>query len=117
MAMLLMATLLWGGCLSCAQYFMFPGGSAKHCCEPSGECKETKQRSAPQECILQPFDLQHVQISPDHASILAASVSPAVLPSVFAISSDSYLSSQVEQRALDHRPPPDLQLLHSVFRI
>src|SRR5438067_10242355 len=37
MSFLLAVTLLWGGCLSCSQYFMFPNAKAG-CCKPASGC-------------------------------------------------------------------------------
>ncbi|MGH9628850.1 MAG: hypothetical protein ACRD7E_11045 [Bryobacteraceae bacterium] len=37
LALLLMVTLVWGGCVSCPQFFMIAGGD-ESCCRPTGEC-------------------------------------------------------------------------------
>src|SRR5215471_16928113 len=37
LSLLLVTTLLWGGCISCEQYFTF--GKSHGCCTPDGRCK------------------------------------------------------------------------------
>ena len=57
LSLLLLTTLVWGGCISCEQYFMF--GGAKSCCSPDGHCKTktppTKQNPG-RECNQIAFD-------------------------------------------------------------
>ena len=37
----MVATLLWGGCISCPQFFMFPSAekAEKSCCQKNGQCE------------------------------------------------------------------------------
>src|SRR5215510_2950234 len=44
LSLVVVATFLWGGCVSCEQYFMFPG---KHqpCCTKSGQCERPGKTS------------------------------------------------------------------------
>jgi hypothetical protein len=59
--LLVLATHLWGGCVSCTQYFMFPG-QADTCCKHN-RCKENSkpadqsstQKQADRECARLPF--------------------------------------------------------------
>jgi hypothetical protein len=114
MAIVLTATMLWGGCLSCSQYFMFPmfpTARAKSCCLPSGGCKDKPAKSSSQaECVIQ---------------AMAPAKAPAVPLSSFTVLPASAPVLRVAAR-LDARrddgpshqtSPPDLFLLHSVFRI
>jgi hypothetical protein len=39
LSLLVLATFMWGGCVSCAQYFMFPGKQLRSCCNNSGQCE------------------------------------------------------------------------------
>jgi hypothetical protein len=103
MALVLVATLLWGGCLSCSQYFMFGQTAAKHCCTPTGSCKKT----APQ-CNIQVMALVHQQPVLDHAANIAPLPVSLALPDVAAV----FFAEPVS-----HAPPPDIGTLHSVLRI
>ena len=117
MALLLMATLLWGGCLSCAQYFMFPSMSAKICCMPSGECKKEKHSkpSSPEECRIQPLAFAKAAATPERVSILSGFMAlSAQAPTPPA----SLLADFREKTCLAYQAsPPDLCLLHSALRI
>ncbi|HVW85633.1 MAG TPA: hypothetical protein VHB50_13180, partial [Bryobacteraceae bacterium] len=117
MVAVLIATLLWGGCISCSQYFMVSAGGAKRCCMPSGKCKDVPaQPSGVRECKIQPFSLKHAAVNVDHASILASCAALATphpctapgLPEIHAIQTAAMT---------DFGSPPDLCVIHSVFRI
>jgi hypothetical protein len=111
LSLLMLATLVWGGCVSCDEYFMWPG--AKSCCSPNGHCK-TKAPSSPQkpnrECRQIAFDHQKTV---DH---------PIELPMIAIVKIDLLLRA-IE--SVEHWPgvnpvepsPPDLQVLHSAFLI
>jgi hypothetical protein len=117
LSLLLVATLTWGGCISCEQYFMWPG--AKTCCAGNGHCKskpakqksvtETKQTPGP-ECkqiafgCEKPFD-HHID-----------------LPAIAGVNMDMpVLRLRMLARWDTVSPiapsPPDLQVLHSTFLI
>jgi hypothetical protein len=118
MTLLLAATLLWGGCLSCAQYFMFPSASAKTCCMPSGECrnKQSSQAPSPKECSIQALARTDARVDLEHASIVVSSL--AVLPHQI-LPAASRFSFQARGNAgfNPEASPPDLCLLNSVFRV
>jgi hypothetical protein len=115
MTLMLLVTLLWGGCLSCAQYFMFPGLTAKDCCAPSSHCKNRPAPASASDCNIQAVAMTHQQAIPDHAANLTAAATPVlsavvpVGPAVAAIVTRASLISP--------DPPDDLALLNSVFRI
>ena len=110
LSLLLVTTLVWGGCISCEQYFMWPG--AKSCCAPNGHCKtktSTKQTPGP-ECK---------QIAFDHHKYLGLHID-------LSVSGEAYADAPIrafEAFALtpDINPagpsPPDLNVLHSTFLI
>lgn len=110
-SLLLVATLVWGGCLSCSQYFMF-ANSSSGCCHPSGHCSKTPQVPASKECHIQPFAATKSFAAPDPQS-LPAVAAPVVLmadqASVFNTRPLAFVPRQAS--------PPDLCLLHSVFLI
>lgn len=58
LSVLLVATLLWGGCVACPQFFQSPI-TKKSCCTPTGQCKNTKSNSSQQKsCQFQQVELQ-----------------------------------------------------------
>jgi hypothetical protein len=117
MVLLLTATLLWGGCLSCAQYFMSPVAVAGHCCKPSGECRKAPNSSSPaKDCAIQAFALAQTVVTPDHAAVLLASAVAA--PDSVPVLTPSQIHAIPDLKAAGSRgSPPDLNLLHSVFRV
>lgn len=57
-SLLLGATLIWGGCVACPQFFQTPVAK-KSCCDPAGHCKGTKNnRSQQKPCQFQQLELQ-----------------------------------------------------------
>jgi hypothetical protein len=111
LSLLLLSTLVWGGCISCEQYFMWPG--AKGCCAPDGHCK-TKNAPAKQDpgrgCKQIAFDHQK---SIDHHIDLPVVATAAIdLP---------IRTVELFPRGDGPNPikgsPPDLQVRHSIFLI
>ena len=111
-----MATFLWGGCVSCEQYFMFPGQKAKSCCNKSGQCErpgKTPNKPETQDCNRLPMN----RGGDAHAMPL-----PAVLPASVAAVPELQMPSDVWSRfatlgALLDPSPPDRQALHATFLI
>ena len=112
LALLLVVTLLWGGCVSCSQYFMFANSRAG-CCHPTGHCGKAPTTPASKDCHIQPLALTKIDGAVGQPSLpaVAAPVVPlaADLASVFTTRPFAFVSPQAS--------PPDLCLLHSVFRI
>jgi hypothetical protein len=113
MTLMLMATLLWGSCLSCAQFFMFPRTASKVCCLPSGKCKPHSKQSPPEECRLQPMAAKDAQSIEKPTATLDSSL-PLKLPSS---PMGAWLSDAPARQFEQQGSPPDLSLLYSVFRI
>ena len=65
--LLLLAGYLWGGCVSCEQFFMAPGSDG-HCCQ-AGKCKRPAQQTQ-QDCETMP--LIHVWALDSHSQIAVA---------------------------------------------
>lgn len=109
--MLMVATLLWGGCLSCSRFFMFPGATSD-CCNKTGQC-ERPTNSAPQkECNRMPLGLQgavHV-----HAELGVATVAEAVY--IVQPVASVRLAATHHTLVLEHSPP-DLNVLNATFLI
>ena len=112
MSLVVLMSLLWGGCLSCAQYFMLPGIPAHDCCAPSGHCEKRSTPQSQSGCKIQAMSASK-QSLPDHAVILAVSVTPVAPISV--VLRDLY--TPATPVGFDPTPPGDLGLLHSVLRI
>src|SRR3954452_6539425 len=58
LSVLVIATFMWGGCVSCEQYFMFPGAQQKPCCNKSGKCErpgKAPSKSDKQDCNRLPL--------------------------------------------------------------
>jgi hypothetical protein len=118
LAILLTATLLWGGCLSCANYFMLPSISTADCCAPTSHCKE-KNKPAPSSqegCRIQAVAPSKAGPIVPHTPVLFAHFTPVIVPvGIWAVSSAHAVSAPAVPPG--NFSPPDLCLLHSVFRI
>jgi hypothetical protein len=112
LSLVVVATFLWRGCVSCEQYFMFPG---KHqpCCNNSGQCERPGKdtpRPVKQDCnrlALERTATTHVPL-------------PAVLQVPIAPPVEQFSALLLHQVALEVPPdpsPPDAQALHATFLI
>jgi hypothetical protein len=111
LSLLMLCTLLWGGCISCEQFFMV-GSAAKKCCAPDGHCKS---RSDPTRSDV---SRECKQIAIEHSSFLDHSVVPPSSPHTQAIALPSVKSvGHVWAFGVIEPSPPDLQTLHSTFLI
>jgi hypothetical protein len=50
LSLLMIVTLLWGGCISCPQFFMFPSKTEKSCCQKNGQCERPGKTAPVKEC-------------------------------------------------------------------
>jgi hypothetical protein len=110
LSLLLLATLVWGGCISCEQYFMF--GGAKSCCSPNGHCKTktpTPQNSN-RDCKQIAFD--HHKSLDLHMDLPAMAVAKLELPAHPIATLEPWPGRDPIEPS-----PPDLEILHSTFRI
>jgi hypothetical protein len=110
LSLLLLTTMVWGGCISCEQYFMLQG--AKSCCSKDGRCKTktAPSKSSTRECKQLAFDdRKSVDLHIDLTAIALAKIeSPLFIPEV---SEFWRVGHPIEPS------PPDLQILHSTFLI
>jgi hypothetical protein len=110
LSLLLVGTLLGGGCISCEQYFML--GKPHGCCDRDGRCKtKTPTRNTPgRACNQIAFD--HQKTVDLHIDLPAADFvrinPPAPLVVALALGDQS---TRIDPS------PPNLQILHSVFLI
>src|SRR3954447_19499603 len=56
-SLLLLVTLMWGGCISCPQFFMFPKAAKKSCCDGTGKCnRQNRESPLKRECKRMPLE-------------------------------------------------------------
>ena len=111
LSLLLLATSAFGGCLSCEQYFMWPG--VKSCCAPDGHCKTKTtptNRASVRECKRIAFD--HQKSADHHVDLRVVAAVAVDIP----MSAIELLGRWHETNAIKPSPP-DLQVLHSIFLI
>jgi hypothetical protein len=110
LSLLLVTTLLWGGCVSCEQYFMF--GQSHGCCNPDGHCKKKApvKSGAGRDCNQIAFN--HQKSIDLHFDLPAVTVERIALP----VPRTESLRLRRDALPLDPSPP-DLQVLHSIFLI
>jgi hypothetical protein len=107
---LMMATLLWGGCVSCPQYFMFPTAK-KDCCK-SGHCERSEsQKGTPgRECNRMAFGV--------HGFVeVHAELPTAIIPANDLVRPVIVVSTAAMTPELVEHSPPELQVLNSLFLI
>ena len=110
LSLLLLTSFVWGGCISCEQYFMFAG--AKSCCAPEGHCKTKTptQKNSGRECKQIAFD--HQKSVDLHIELPVVAVVPAALPLPLVETIAAWRGTSPVEPS-----PPDLQVLHSTFKI
>jgi hypothetical protein len=113
LALVIVATFLWGGCVSCEQFFMFPGVQ-RPCCDAAGKCQrplKQNPQSPAQDCNVRP-------LAPGcaHISVPSLAVSPHALGLPTAIPEFRMRQWRVDEVAVDPSPP-DLQSLYATFLI
>ncbi len=121
-SLLVLATYLWGGCVSCEQFFMVPGAT-DDCCK-HGKCKQTSHQSdrersrssqSDRACNTMPF--AHQQDIESALASVAADLTVSTVPAaeLYALQGSPWLPQ------LDFDPladsPPDLVVLTGSFLI
>jgi len=112
LSLLLVMTLMWGGCVSCPQFFMFPK-AAKSCCNKSGECERPTKTAPVKECKKMPLESQGL-ISAHAEAALAILTGESMLAAP--VMDAGYRAFHAGMLLVEH-PPPDLNILHSSFII
>ena len=107
---LVIATLFWGGCVSCPQFFMF-GQSQQDCCDTEGKCRRAPAKAEPdQECRKMSFGHPEQAVAivsmPDERSVGPIELSLTIAPLRLADSPEP----------VEHSPP-DLLALNSTLLI
>ena len=116
-SLLLMASYLWGGCVSCDEFFMSQR-SKSHCCKakaqectkPTGSATErTSRQPAPRDC-------QALPMGPAGKTVLSGLQSPAHAVVSAELAPSQYYFSRVIRR-IDPGPPPEISLRNSSLLI
>jgi hypothetical protein len=112
LSFLMVLTLLWGGCISCPQFFMFPK-TEKSCCNKDGQCERPTKNTPIKECKQMPLELQEFGAAHAELAIAEVLVSTIRFNTMLEPASEAPRS---ETLGSDHSPP-DLNLLHSTLII
>jgi hypothetical protein len=112
MSVLMTATLLWGGCLSCPLFFGPGVTAAKNCCHPHGGCNEKPGETKPAAAC----SIQSAILSANKAAVAATPVL-SVSPLMPVWQPVTARTASYPIALADRGSPPDLNLLHSVLRI
>jgi hypothetical protein len=112
LSFLMTLTLVWGGCISCRQFFMFPKVE-KSCCNKSGQCERPNKKDPVKECTKMPIDAQgfaaaHADLAIELVTADPIFIQPALVASVY--------PHDAIMPAVEH-PPPELNILLSSFVI
>ena len=108
--MMMSLTLIWGGCVSCEQYFMV-GGGARQCCAPNGHCKSKPGSPSRAEIKCSQIAAEQQQIAV--VVVPQTQWMKAPVPVVAGLDTDFLRRSP---QPLD-TSPPDLFTLHSSYLI
>jgi hypothetical protein len=112
LSLLLLATLLWGGCVSCPQFFMFPKAE-KDCCNKAGQCERPSKTAPVKECKRMPVETHgFASVHAELAAAVPATAPEALVPSITV----RLLPSHADSPQLEPSPP-DLNVLNSTFLI
>jgi hypothetical protein len=116
LSLLMMATFMWGGCVSCEQYFMFPGKQQQQsCCNKSGQCErpgKTSPKPEKQDCNRLPLGRSEIAHPVPVPVVLSAIVAVVAQPLSFPV---RFRVAALE--VLLDPSPPDLQALNATFLI
>ena len=117
LSLMMVATFLWGGCVSCEQFFMFPG-KQQGCCNKSGQC-ERPGKSTPKPQKPEKVDCNRLPL--DRGGSPHVVPLPAILPAQIAADFvyfplTTFVRPAFFEIALDPSPP-DWQALNSTFLI
>src|SRR4051812_9726847 len=113
LSLLMLATFLWGGCISCPQFFMFSGKTEKGCCKKNGRCERTSKNTPLKECRRMPLEPQVNSFGHGDIALAAITTDGAVVSPQAEVSATTPYS----EIPLFTHSPPDLTLLYSTFLI
>ena len=111
-SILMVVTMMWGGCISCPQFFMFTAVAEKNCCEAE-QCERPSKNAPVKECKRMPLEPQGFSSAHAHlaVTVLTADVQPIATTLCVPL-----VGHRFETAAVEHSPP-DLNVLHSVLLV
>lgn len=112
LSLLMVLTLLWGGCISCPQFFMF-AKAEKSCCKKDGRCERPTKNAPVKECKQMPLELQELGAAHAELAVAEGLDSTILFSTVLGPGSEA---PRIQTLGSDHSPP-DLNLLHSTLII
>ena len=114
LSLLLVATLLWGGCVACPQFFQTPNAK-KSCCDPAGHCKRAKNdRSRQKPCQFQQLEIQQ-KVKPPVP--LLAAIHPVLPSPVASLELREWMRASEARLGSPPKSPHERQALLSIFLI
>lgn len=115
LSLLMVVTLLLGGCISCPQFFMFPTAekAEKSCCQKNGQCERPTKTAPSKDGKRMPLEPQGFASINAELAVAAVLTDTIVLAPVLDASS---AAPHTEAPISDHSSP-DLNVLHSTFLI
>jgi hypothetical protein len=114
LSLLLAATLTWGGCVACPQFFQAPI-ARKSCCDPAGHCKRTKNdRSQQKPCQFQQLEIQQ-KVKPPVP--LVAVIHPVLPSPVASLQLREFMRASEARLGSPPKSPHGRQALLSTFLI
>lgn len=114
LSLLLVATLLWGGCVACPQFFQTPLAK-KSCCDPAGHCRRTKTDSSQRKpCQFQQLELQQ-KVKPPVP--LIAVIHPILASPIASLELRELMRASEARLGSPPKSPHERQALLSTFLI
>jgi hypothetical protein len=118
-----MVSYLWGGCVSCEQFFMWPG-SKGHCCE-TRRCNKpaekptdpTQSKTTPQDCQTMPLDRSAGMHSQSDIAASLLSMPSGVIAAAVVVNSDHMRLRMVSHPDAVAALPPDIPVLNAALLI
>ena len=117
-SLLLVVSYLWGGCISCSQFFMWPG-SKGHCCE-TRRCKNPPAKPAkttPQDCQTMPLERSAAAHSHSNLATPLWTIEVSTVPAADII----HLARSQAKAAIEFDPiagsPPDIPVIDAALLI
>ena len=111
LSLLMVVTLLWGGCVSCPQFFMFQVEAEKSCCNNDGQCERPTKTTPSKECKRMPLEPQGFASA--HADLAVAGVVTTAVTDLSVLEACS--AAPHPEAPVSEHSPPDLNVLHSTF--
>ena len=113
-SILLAVTMLWGGCISCPQFFMLPGADT-NCCDDTGRCKKKPQEPPTEkQCQTMPLELQ--PSGGVHSPLIPIAEVEEIHVAQIAFNLGVNVRGWEDASQREHSPP-DLQALYAIYLI